>query len=101
MMLEGAQPRYAVRITCTAGDEGVERRKRAIAAALAVAAWHGVESTEPSVLHDSNNTIIRLCPAPLVAKVGTSPEDADLGRELDIAAFLTQHGAPVVRPTRL
>src|SRR4051812_32402822 len=77
------------------------RQQRAIEAALAVAARHGVESIDPCILHDSNNTVIHLRPAPLVAKAATTPEDADLGRELDVARFLVRRGAPVVPPARL
>ena len=48
------------------------RRQRACAAALAVAADLGVDAQTATILQDWNNTIIRLEPPPIVAKVGTS-----------------------------
>ncbi|MGH3608442.1 MAG: phosphotransferase, partial [Pseudonocardiaceae bacterium] len=57
------------------------------------------------VLKDWNNTIIRLAPAGIVAKVGTSHfPDArleSLDREVAVAAHLAERGAPVVPPTRV
>jgi hypothetical protein len=56
------------------------------------------------VLADWNNTIVRLMPGRLVAKVGTSHfRDArleSLGREVAVAAYLAARGAPVVAPAR-
>ena len=59
---------------------------------------------QPAILADSNNTIVWLAPAPIVAKVGTSHfRDAELEsltRELAVATHLSRLGAPVVAPAR-
>ncbi len=56
------------------------------------------------ILKDWNNTIIRLAPSKIVAKVGTSHfRDAQLEsleRELAVATHLARRGAPVVTPAR-
>jgi hypothetical protein len=79
-----------------------ERRQRACEAALGVAARLGVPARRAVILEDWNNTIIRLAPAPIVAKVGTSHfRDArleSLERELSVATYLAARGAPVIRP---
>ena len=73
-------------------------------AAVAVAARLGLPATDPVVLADGANVIIRLSPAPVVAKVAAStavirPDAAgSLQRELDVAGFLTAAGAPVLTP---
>jgi len=78
------------------------RRQLACEAALSVAAELGVEVREPVVLADRNNTIVRLAPAPIVAKVGTSHfRDArleSLERDLAVSLHLTARGAPVIPP---
>ena len=79
------------------------RRRFAVEAALDVVGKLGVPADGPVVLSDANNTIVRLAPAPIVAKVGTSHfRDArleSLERELAVAAYLAGRGAPIVRPT--
>jgi Phosphotransferase enzyme family len=81
---------------------GEERRALALEAARSVAARLGVVVDQPSILADSNNTIVWLAPTPVVAKVGTSHfRDAELEsltRELAVAAYLAGRGAPVVAP---
>lgn len=56
------------------------------------------------ILSDWNNTIIRLLPSSIVAKVGTShfrySELESLDRELEVASHLAARGAPVIAPTR-
>jgi hypothetical protein len=56
------------------------------------------------VLTDWNNTIIRLLPSSIVAKVGTShfgdSELESLERELEVASHLVASAAPVIAPTR-
>jgi hypothetical protein len=80
-----------------------ERRQWACEAALRVAAGLGVHVRQAVILEDWNNTIIRLVPTPIVAKVGTSHfRDAQLEsleRELAVATHLADRGAPVIRPT--
>jgi Phosphotransferase enzyme family len=88
-----------------AGSDGraaEERRGLALEAARIVAARLGVVVDQPSILADSNNTIVWLAPASVVAKVGTSHfRDAELEsltRELAVASYLAGRGAPVVAP---
>jgi hypothetical protein len=86
-------------VTAAAG----ERRRRALRAALTVAREFGVGAEDASVLKDSNNTVIHLAPAPLVAKVATTTIRADaregLEREVAVATHLAGRGAPVVSPS--
>ena len=88
-------------LACTRASE---RRRHACEAALGVGARLGIPAERAVVLADRNNTIVRLAPAPIVAKVGTSHfRDArleSLERELTLAAYLAARQAPVVRPAR-
>ncbi len=78
--------------------------RRALAAALAVAAEHEIHCTEPEILRDHSNLLVRLSPAPVVARVatitarirqsGTSP-----ARDVPVARHLAAAGAPVVAPS--
>jgi hypothetical protein len=81
-----------------------ERRRLAIQAAVGVADALGVVARRPTILKDSNNTIVHLAPAPIVAKVGTSHfGDAkleSLERELAVAAHLAEREAPAIAPAR-
>ena len=83
------------------------RVTRAVAAARAVAAEHGVVSGEPRVLHDGVNVVVHLEPAPVVARVATltpllRPDIArPFGREVALAGALSRAGAPVVPPSDL
>jgi hypothetical protein len=76
----------------------------AVRAAVAVAARLGVACAEPEVLADGANIIVRLSPAPVVAKVAASTTvvradvAAWLQRELDVALFLGAAGIPVTLP---
>ena len=78
----------------------------AVRAAVAAAAELGVVCTEPAVLADGANVIVHLRPSPVVAKVAaTTPAlradvAAWLRRELDLALFLADIGAPAMRPSR-
>ncbi|GAC1518825.1 MAG: aminoglycoside phosphotransferase [Chloroflexota bacterium] len=62
---------------------------------------YGVDCHNPAILQDSNHTVVHLAPAPLVAKVGTSPEEASLRDEVIVALFLSSKSGPVVPPTSL
>ena len=79
-----------------------ERRERAVEAAVAVARRLGLDSARPAILADANNTLVHFVDARVVAKVGTSHfRDAELEsleRELLVAAYLAERGAPVVAP---
>jgi aminoglycoside phosphotransferase (APT) family kinase protein len=83
------------------------RAARALRAARAVAAEHGVGSTEPRVLRDGVNVVVHLGPAPVVARVATlTPllRPAPLrsfAREVAVAGALAAAGAPVVPPNDL
>ena len=83
------------------------RVARAVSAATAVAARHGVRSTEPEVLHDGVNVVVHLTPAPVVTRVATltpmlRPEiGRPFGREVRLAAALAEAGAAVVPPSPL
>jgi Phosphotransferase enzyme family len=84
-----------------------ERRSReAVAAAVALARTHGLRVREPTVLNDLFSVMVHLRPAPVVARVPTwisrlrTPVADWLGREVAVATFLSEQGAPVVTPSR-
>jgi hypothetical protein len=81
-----------------------ERRRLAIQAAVDVAEELGIDVERPRVLKDSNNTLVHLAPAAMVAKVGTShfreAKLESLERELAVATYLVGRDAPVVAPAR-
>jgi hypothetical protein len=70
-----------------------------------VAAEHGLVGVEPVVLRDRANLLLHLTPAPVVARVATTtalvrPGVAEnLARDVAIAGYLAQAGAPVVPPS--
>jgi len=77
-----------------------------VAAALAVAAVHGLDCDDPAVLHDGSNVLVELRPAPVIARVSTKtgearPGTAWLRRELQVARHLAGVGAPAVQPSGL
>src|SRR5262245_29734517 len=80
-----------------------ERQVRAINAAQAVAAEHGVRPGRAIILKDTNHTIVHLAPQPIVAKVSVEKRfrhhSSSLEREVLVARVLAEAGAPVVRPT--
>jgi hypothetical protein len=90
---------FEARSECVAAEK---RSRLALEAAVSVVESLGVVAERPVILADSNNTIVWLAPAPIVAKVGTSHfRDAELEsltRELAVAAHLSSHGAPIVAP---
>jgi Ser/Thr protein kinase RdoA (MazF antagonist) len=78
--------------------------RRALRAAVAVAEQHGLRCDEPVVLSDASNLLVRLDPAPVVARVSTMTStvrhaDAWLAREVTVASHLAAAGAPVVAPS--
>ncbi|MGY1606574.1 MULTISPECIES: phosphotransferase family protein [unclassified Geodermatophilus] len=83
------------------------RSRRAVAAATAVAAAHGLRVREPRVLHDGVNAVVHLAPAPVVARVATltprlRPDPRrPFGREVAVATALAAAGAAVVPPSDL
>jgi hypothetical protein len=83
---------------------GASLDERALRAALAVAARHGLRCDEPVVLRAASNLLVRLAPAPVVARVSTvtsTVRDGDgwFAREVAIAGHLVAAGAPVVAPS--
>jgi aminoglycoside phosphotransferase (APT) family kinase protein len=74
-------------------------------AAVSAAASFGIPCTDPVILADGANVVVHLTPSPVVAKVAASTAAlrsdpaASLQRELDVAAFLTGQGAPVMPPS--
>jgi len=83
------------------GSEG------AVAAAVAVAAAHGLRSDAPVVLSDAWHVLVHLRPLPLVARVSSAlpypegPPAEDVVRELAVAGHAARAGAPVVPPSDL
>lgn len=75
---------------------------RAVEAAVAIAADYGVAALRPRVLQCSNNVVVHLAPAPIVAKVtGTSRGErgaASTARELAVGELLARRNAPSVAP---
>ena len=92
---------------------GVERpptspvELQATAAAVAVAAEHGLQSVGPALIGQSSNVLVHLRPAPVVARVMTataalhSDEETWLTHELSVTGFADAAGAPVVAPSDL
>lgn len=83
-------------------DDDASRRKRAVNAALEVARKLGLGMVDARVLRDSNNTIIHLKSADLVAKVGTTTIRSNvlegLTRELHVGRHLASRAAPIAPP---
>lgn len=74
------------------------RRDLAILAARSVAARYGIDSVNPSIIKDSNNTIVDLGAASLVAKVATSTLPGRLiDTEFAVLSHLHKKGAPAGR----
>ena len=73
--------------------------KNAVEAAKRVAGRLGLKKVEPWVLSVSEHAVLRLAPAPIVARVrrGVSAEE-EMRRELAVVRHLSAHGAPVLPP---
>ncbi len=77
---------------------------RAVRAATTLAARLGVRSSAPVVLSNGSNLMLHLTPAPVVARVATltaliRPNVVEtFAKDLAIAGYLTELGAPVVGP---
>src|SRR4051812_50095094 len=75
----------------------------ALQAALAVGRAHGLPTDDPRVLADGANVVVRLAPAPVIAKAAASSRTvrdagAFLARELAVAAAARAAGLPAVAP---
>jgi phosphotransferase family enzyme len=79
----------------------------AVAAAVAVAAEHGLRADDPVVLRDAWHVLVHLRPLPLVARVSSGrpypegPPEDDVIRELAVASHAARAGAAVVPPSDL
>ena len=70
-----------------------------VAAAIAVAETFGVVSTDPLLLHETNNTVVWLRPAAVVAKVATRPNARnDIRSEHAVALELVAVGGEIAPP---
>jgi len=83
-------------------NEERNRIEQAEQAAIEIATRFGIVSPRPRVLHHSNNVVLHLEPAPIVAKVAASSHRqhgaASLERELSVGRFLAARHAPTVPP---
>ncbi|MGK5728646.1 aminoglycoside phosphotransferase family protein [Streptomyces sp. URMC 124] len=84
-----------------------ERAERALGLAVRAGRGLGLEPGEPRVLHHVFNVLVHLAPHPVVVRV-PSPGIAPVGeqaaqqrRELAVAGWLADRGAPVVGPSPL
>ncbi len=80
------------------------RTERALAAAVALGAEHGLAPGDPVVLRDRHNVVVHLRPAPVVVRVAVAGVavargTAWLAREVAVAGHLARAGAPVVPPS--
>jgi hypothetical protein len=68
-------------------------------AAINVAGQLGLHVDDPVLVQETNNTVVWLRPRPVIAKVGTHADSADLLiLEHDVVSALTAVGAPVAPP---
>jgi hypothetical protein len=73
--------------------------KPAVGAAVESAEVIGVRAQDPVVLQETNNTVVWLRPAPVVAKVATHADaQLDLRLEHAVATELARLGADIARP---
>ncbi|WP_090068360.1 aminoglycoside phosphotransferase family protein [Lentzea flaviverrucosa] len=77
----------------------------ALAAAVSLAASHGVACSDPVVLKHGSNVLVHLRPAPVVARIAARtalvrPSVSDhFARDLSVSSFLASRGVPVVTPS--
>ncbi len=82
-----------------------ELNRRGLAAAATLASRLGLPAGDPVVLSGRGNLLVRLAPAPVVARVATGSawSRADpfawLTREVAVARYIADLGGPVVAPT--
>jgi hypothetical protein len=68
-------------------------------AAIAAGRRVGISGDDAVVLQETNNTVVWLCPHPVVAKVATRADSTEgLRREHEVATALCALGAPVAEP---
>jgi hypothetical protein len=92
------------------GDEGgriAQMTRAGRAAAVSVAREQGLPGDDPEVLSSRGNVLVRLRPAPVVARVATltawtrSDPFRWLANEVAVAGYAARSGGPVVAPTAL
>jgi Ser/Thr protein kinase RdoA (MazF antagonist) len=77
-------------------------RQDQVDAAVGLARRYGVDVREPVLLRSTNNLVVHLAPAPVVAKVGRLTSDQGglaLRKELAVALHLAALGAPIAAPS--
>lgn len=78
---------------------------RAVAAGVAAAAAQGWKGQASELLADGSNVLVRLGPAPVVARVATTtglvrkPIERWMRIDVEMAGYLAKEGFPVVRPS--
>jgi Phosphotransferase enzyme family len=76
--------------------------ERAVRAAVAVGRRQGLHIREPRVVRDLTNVLVHLAPTPVVARVPITlallRPPAWFAREVEVATFLADAGAPVAPP---
>ncbi|HWC81880.1 MAG TPA: aminoglycoside phosphotransferase family protein [Pseudonocardiaceae bacterium] len=83
------------------------RNRSEVRAACAVAAEFGLGQVKPVLLRDRANLLVHLSPAPVVVRVATVTASvrpgvsANLARDVALATFLAESGAPAVPPSDL
>ena len=70
-------------------------RRRAVAAATAVASSLGLAAEDAVVLNDSNRLVVRLLPCDVVARVSLVTHFGSAEREVELARRLHEQGSPV------
>jgi phosphotransferase family enzyme len=91
-----------VRVPTT--DEIDRITRAAIAAAVALAGQLGLPDADPQLLSNKANLLVRLAPAPVVARVATltaasrREPAAWLAREVAVAGYVAARGGPAVAP---
>ncbi|MBK9263345.1 MAG: phosphotransferase [Polyangiaceae bacterium] len=96
-------------ISLLTSDQIAERTKRVVAAAMQCGKNLGLDVSDAEVLYDAFSVVVRLAPAPVVARVQVVlPIGLDLGaqltrqkRELAVVRWLQAKGIPVARPSGL
>jgi hypothetical protein len=80
--------------------------ERAVRAAVGVAGDHGLACELPEVVADGSNVLVRLAPAPVLARVATTTAAVrprggrdSLARDVELAGWLAAQGAAVVPPS--
>ncbi len=99
---------HTVRVPATDETAEIDRVNRAgVAAAIALARQLGLPDADPQVLSSRGNLLVRLCPAPVVARMATLTAQsrrepaAWLAREASVAGYVAARGGPAVSPTSM